>query len=257
MIDTHAHLDFEDYNEDRDEILARFFDDNGGVIITIGVDKKSNNWAVEFAEENEKVFATISYHPEETGKIDPKEAVVNLGELAKNKKVVAIGEIGLDYFHNDKDKKQQKELFEAQLDLAIKLEKPIVIHSRDSYGDVYDILKSKINKKTKFVIHCYQASKEWTKNFLDLGATFSFTGNVTFAKEGAEIFEVIKMIPLSRMMVETDSPFLAPVSNRGKRNEPAFVREVISRIAQIKELESSEVEKQTDKNAIEFFGLAV
>lgn len=259
MIDTHAHLNFKDFDRDRDKVLSRFFADKGRAVVNIGVDEKSNRWGVKFAEKQENVFATVSYHPEEAGKVKPEKAMEELAELAQGEKVVAIGEIGLDYFHNSENKKEQKKLFEAQLDLATKLRKPIIIHCRDSYQDVYNILKSNVNcQMSNVVIHCYQGDRKWTEKFLALGVMFSFTGNITFEKnDEAEIFEVIKMIPLEKIMTETDCPYLAPVPQRGKRNEPAFVRHVIEKIAEIKSLRPNKVEEQTDRTAINFFNLPI
>ncbi len=260
MIDTHAHLDVKEFDQDRDEVLSRFISNEGKAVITIGVDRKSNHWAVNFANTKKNVFATVSFHPEEGENISINKAIKNVSDLAGNEKAVAIGEIGLDYYwirdRNDIEelKKHQQALFETQLGLAAELNKPVIVHCRDAYEDVYKIIANRKSQIDNLVIHCYQGDIEWTEKFLELGCWFSFTGNITFEKsEYAEIFQVIKMIPLEKMMVETDAPFLAPGPHRGKRNEPAFVKHVIEKIAEIKEISFEKVEKQTDKNAINFF----
>ncbi|HHX58775.1 MAG TPA: TatD family hydrolase [Candidatus Moranbacteria bacterium] len=270
MIDTHAHLDFENYNDDRDKVIKRFFKGGGKAIVNIGVDFKRNKKVIKLAQENEKLFAVIGFHPEGAGRVAVSEVKTSLVQLLKEKeenKIVAIGEIGLDYFHNQENKKEQKELFQSQLDLAIKYSLPVVVHCRDAYKDVLKILKKPQYKELKVVMHCYMGNQKQTRDFLQLpNLYFSFTGNITFADFGkykngklvpekAEIFRVIEQIPLEKIMAETDCPFLAPNPHRGKRNEPVFVREVIKRLAKIKGLGFEEAERKTDDNAITFFKL--
>ncbi len=301
MIDTHTHLDSDEFKSDRDDVIARFFrmksalhssarrsevgvvskikdgaepgqagshKYTGRAIITIGVDKKSNKEALKIANSHEKIFATVSYHPEEGGKVKIDDAIVEVSGLSKHQRVVAIGEIGLDYFklkdleekRREKTIEQQKELFIRQIEIAKKRNLPIVIHCRDAYADLYKILKSKIDiRKLKIVIHCYGGNIEDTERFLGLNNVhFSFTGNITFSKsEKEEIFEAIKMIPLKRIMVETDSPLLTPVPHRGKRNEPCYVKYVLTKVAKARGMSAKEIEQVTDKNAISFFNLPI
>lgn len=260
MIDTHAHLDFKEFDKDREEVLARFFADNGRAIVNIGADLAGSERSVQLASEHEKVFAVVGIHPHEA---DKEVDLEKINILASEDKVVAIGEIGLDYFwvKDDSVKEKQKELFTAQIEIAKKHNLPIVIHCRDAYEELYSLLPSFSGLKT--VIHCYGGNLAQTKKFLEFSNVyFSFTGNVTFvkAKEDKpepEIFKVIKEIPIERVMVETDCPYLAPVPYRGQRNEPVYTREVIKKIAQIKELTEKEIEEITDKNAIDFFGLNI
>jgi TatD DNase family protein len=261
MIDTHAHLDFKEFDKDRDKVIAHFFNQGGKFIVTVGVNKKRNERALSIAQKDERIFATLAYHPEETNKIKPLEAVAGLKKFLKDKrykdKIVAVGEIGLDYFHDNKNKIRQQELFESQLKVASAYALPVIIHCREAYEDVYRIIMHHQSTLNKIVIHCYQGNLKWTKKFLSIpNLFFSFTGNITFEKESeAEIFKVTNIIPLERIMAETDCPFLAPVPYRGKRNEPSYVKEVIKKIANVKNINIEAVEQQTDKNAIEFFNL--
>jgi TatD DNase family protein len=261
MIDTHAHLDFENFNSDRDEVISRFFLEKRGLaILNIGVDFESNLKSVEFANNNEHIFASIGFHPEILDQMRElfslEKAMSQLEKLSKEKKVRAVGEIGLDYFHNPENKEKQKELFVSQLDFAQKQKLPVIIHCRDAYEDVYEIISREKYQNLKMVMHCYGGDKNQTQKLLQLrNLAFSFTGNITFPKKTeAEIFEVIEMIPLEKIMAETDCPFLAPVPMRGKRNEPVFVKFVVEKIAQLKKYEAKKMEEILDENATEFFG---
>ncbi len=215
----------------------------------------------------------IGFHPEEVGKVEVEEAIANLEKHLTNKKenkIVAIGEIGLDYFHNQENKPEQKALLQAQLELAQKHNLPVVIHCRDAYDDFCEILNSNSRLQTaKIVMHCYMGNQKQTEKFLQFpNLRFSFTGNITFSDfekykngtlsaEKSEIFKVIEQIPLEKIMTETDAPFLAPAPHRGKRNEPVFVKEVVKRLAEIKGLSFEEIESQTEHNAAAFFGIRI
>lgn len=262
MIDTHAHLDFESYDQDRDETIARFFENGGRAIINVGCSEQHIKNSLKLAADHEQTYFTVGVHPEEEN-MNPGEVANKIKKFLGEKKAVAIGEIGLDYFHNDKNKNWQRELFESQLGVAAENEMPVVIHCRQAYEDMLEII-SNFNPPaggqiSKLVIHCYEGNIEQTKKFLEIpNVYFSFTGNITFAKDSsAEIFDVIRMVPLEKIMVETDCPFLAPNPHRGKRNEPAFVKHVIEKIAEVREMKVEEVERITDQNAINFFNLDV
>jgi TatD DNase family protein len=258
MIDTHAHLDFEQFDEDRKDVIERFFVDNGKAIVNIGVDKKRNKKTLNIAENNTNIFAVLGFHPETEEDISLKEIEDFLIENCKNSKVKAIGEVGLDYFHCKKPRERefQKKLFTRQLQVAKKIDFPVVIHCRDAYEDLLEIISSDQFREMKMVMHCFCGGLKQTEKFLKFpNLNFSFTGNLTFLKEKDELLKVVEKIPLEKIMVETDCPFLAPVPNRGRRNEPRYVRYVIEKIAEIKGLKSKKIENQTDKNAIEFFEL--
>jgi TatD DNase family protein len=293
MIDTHAHLDFENFDEDREEVISRSFDNGVKKIINIGVDLERSRKSVEIAESHENIFASVGLHPDffkKHGTLNiEQDWVSELKDLAKNKKVVAIGETGLDYFSHtdeliiDTQKENQKKGFLAQIELARELNLPVIVHCREAWGDVHEII-SKFSQSstflalpkdrpfpssskalgipqgqtlTKFVLHCYSGEKKDTEKFLKLpNVYFSFSGNVTYPKpvgRAEKLAEAVQVISLDRLMLDSDSPFLAPQATRGKRNEPQNVRCIAEKIAEIKEISVSEVERVTDKNAEIFF----
>ncbi|MDD4803795.1 MAG: TatD family hydrolase [Candidatus Pacebacteria bacterium] len=277
-IDIHSHLDFADYGSDQKGIIQRM-KDSGIFTITIGTGVESSKEAVKLAEENENIYACIGNHPDdELGEIfDEKD----YEELVKNPKVVAIGECGLDYAElrgldaekrRKKSKEDQIKDFKKQIEFAIKHNKVLMLHIRDfsqgealnlqkgvslgksAYEDAYNILKEVCQEKTlaKGNIHFYAGTLEWAKKFIELGFTISFTGVITFARN---YDEVIKNIPLDKIHAETDSPFVAPIPYRGKRNEPSYVIEVYKKIAEIRGEDLEDVRKQLIENAKRVFGI--
>lgn len=285
MIDTHSHLDFSQFDVDREKVIERFLVDGGKWLVNIGVNTERNQKTLELIKKYQQIYCALGYHPEELAEKLLEELLLEaenfLKKNGKEEKVVAIGEIGLDYFHNSKNKEDQKKLFIKQLEIAGFLNLPVILHCREAYEDVLDIMSkfknlnskqisiSKIqksereenmkiqkkNKEMRFVLHCYGGNLVQTEKFLELsGAYFSFTGNITFPrKNDVEIFDVIRRIPENRIMVETDCPFLAPNPYRGKRNEPSYVKIVIEKLAEIRGVSFEKMEKITDKNAWEFF----
>jgi TatD DNase family protein len=262
MIDTHAHLDFPEFDKDREEVIQRFFSQGGTAIINIGVDLERSRKSIEIAERHEKIFATIGFHPHEAGEnksLPDDPAFEELKTIAQKKKVKAIGEIGLDYFYY-KSKEQielQKELFLRQIKIADDLNLPVVVHCRDAWEDLYEMISEW--KKNKFVLHCYSGGAEDTEKFLKLqNVFFSFSGNITYPKpedRAKKLSEAVQAIPLDRMMLDSDSPFLAPQSQRGKRNEPIFIEYIAKKVSEIKKIEVEKVIENTTKNAIDFFQL--
>ncbi len=274
-IDIHSHLGFEDFGKDLKEVLKRM-QDSGVATITIGTDLESSKEAVKIANENENIFACIGSHP-----ADKKDFVFNesdFEELVKNPKVVAIGECGLDHFHledessqgltltrqgeslterTSKEKDRQQKEFIKQIEFSIKYNKPLMLHIRDAYEDAYEIL-SKYKGKARGNMHFFAGSLEWAKKFIDLGYTISFTGVITFPSTklgtGARQYdEIIKNISLDKIHAETDSPYVAPVPYRGKRNEPTYVIEVIKKIAEIRGEDFETVRIQLLENAKRIF----
>jgi TatD DNase family protein len=281
MIDTHAHLDFKDFDEDREEVISRAFSVGVKKIINIGVDLETSRKGIALAKKYENIFAAVGFHPHdatESINLPSEDDFMELKKLAKHKKVVAIGEIGLDYsrFGDTHQIEKQKELFLRQLDIAIELNLPVVIHCREAWSDLYEII-SWFNKSSAFsffeqssqnsskpsfsklVLHCYSGEKKDTEKFLKLpNVYFSFSGNITYPKpvgRAEKLAEAVRMVPLERIMLDSDSPFLAPQAMRGKRNEPANVRFIAEKIAEIKEISGEKVERITDLNAIKFFGI--
>jgi len=249
LIDTHAHLDFEEFDKDRDLVIKRAFDSGVEKIINIGTNLKSSKKSIGLAEVYENIYATVSLHP-----IDVDDEEFNEQDflkLARHPKVVAIGETGLDYYHKS-DQGKQKEVFKKLVGIAASLEKPIIIHCREAEADVLDILKNLVLPKGAGVIHCFGKDYQTAKKFIDLGFIVSYTGNITY---NPQWIASIKEMPIEKIMIETDCPFLAPTPFRGQRNEPAHVKYVAEKIAQIKGLSFEEVSQITTKNAIKFFKL--
>lgn len=263
-IDTHAHLDFEDYKDDFEEVIQRTID-NKVAVITIGTNLEKSKKALELAEKYDHLWAVIGFHPLYTNESKIEE-FKEFEQMIKHPKCVGIGECGLDYSENP-NKELQKEYFIRQIALAIENNKPLVIHCRDSqnqssdehgtgqaWDDTLEILKvyKETSPELKVNFHFFNQDENRAKEILDLGFQYSFTGIITFVK-GLE--ELVKMSPLGKLMSETDSPFVAPKSKRGQRNEPIYVIEIVEKIAELKELPIEEVKKQLLKNAENFFGL--
>ena len=277
-IDTHCHLNFKDFKDDADEVIAKTLAANTAMII-IGSELKTSARAIDYAQRYEGVYAAIGLHPihltealaenhDENGDYSFKARGEEFDyqkylELGKNLKVVAIGETGLDYYHLAKDqdiaeqKEKQKEVFIKQLELARELKVSVIIHCREAHADLYPILKSfqekyALREKAWGVIHCFSGDLELANKYIDLGLMISFTGIITFAKQWDE---VIKALPLEKMMIETDTPYLTPVPFRGQRNEPINVKYVAEKIGGLKNLSGEEVGEITLNNAQNFFGL--
>jgi len=253
-IDTHAHLYFDKFDEDRNQVIQRTID-NKVAVINIGTDLDSSKKALELADQNENYYAVIGFHPIYV-RDSTMEEFKDLEKLVKHPKCIGIGECGLDYFREeDKEFAEiQKDFFIRQITLAIENDKPLVIHCRDAWEDVLDILKvyKEVNENLRLNFHFFNQVIERAKQIIDLGFQFSFTGVITFAKE---LEEVVTFAPIDKIMSETDSPYAAPKRKRGKRNEPSFVIEVVEKISELKGLPIEEVKKQLLKNAEDFFGI--
>lgn len=250
LIDTHAHLELRDFEKDLAEVLKRAKNAGVGRIVNIGSSLKGSKGSVELADKYDEIYATLGLHPFETKEFGP-EVLERFAELSKNKKVVAIGEIGLDFYNMPNSEEEQKDMFVAQLKLAKDLDLPVVIHIRDAFSEAYEILK---NEKLRAVIHCFTAGRKHARKFLDLGFYISFTSNVTYPNFDF-LQKVIRGCPMDRMMIETDAPFLPPFGKKGERNEPAYVTAVAEKIAEVTGKSFDEMAKQTTENAIEFFKL--
>lgn len=254
-IDIHAHLNFEDYDEDREEVFNRA-KENETLMINVGTGKESSEEAVKLADQYENAYAIIGLHPTHDEDFDYEF----YKELGQNKKVVGIGECGLDYFRLDENNKEeqiqkQKNNFIRQIELALELDKPLMIHCREAYVDVLEILsacKKVHGDKLRGNFHFYAGDIKTAQKILDLGFTMSFTGVITFAKEYEEL---VKFIPIEKIHSETDCPFVTPVPYRGKRNEPVYVKEVVKKIAEIKGLSEAETAEILFKNSINFYNI--
>lgn len=251
-IDSHCHLNLEQFKDDYRTVIDRAFANNIKAIINVGINFESARQAIEIAEEFGKgIYATVGMHPSEATKETFDET--EMTKLAQNKKVVAIGETGLDYFGGNIDKTAQIELMDKQIKLALNINKPIVFHCREAYDDLISHLMS-LPQTPRGVIHCYVGDWAHTQVFLEMGFYLSFTGIITFTKN-AQLFKTVENIPLDKILIETDAPWLTPEPFRGKRNEPAYVVEVARKIAEIKKIPIDEVEAQTTKNTIDLFKL--
>jgi TatD DNase family protein len=251
FIDTHCHLDFPEFDQDRDEVIQRARNQGIGCIINIGSSLQGSKRAVELAALYDSVYATVGLHPHEADSFN-KEAERIISDLAKNEKVVAIGETGLDYFKNYSSPENQKPLFLALIHLAKELNLPLVIHNRQAEPETLKILKETM--PVRAVIHCFSGDEVFLKECLDLGFLVSFTCNITY-KKADRLRGLVKLAPLERLMLETDAPFLAPEGFRGKRNEPAYVKMLAGEIAKIKQVAIEEVAAVTTENAKKFFNI--
>lgn len=249
-IDTHAHYDAEEFDADRDELLTQLFAESVDSIITMGCSLKSSAAALKLAEKYERMYAAVGIHPEDCENL-PDDYISQIKTLAANKKVRAIGEIGLDYHYDGFSREKQIACFKEQLKLAQELDFPVVIHSRDATKDTLDILAE---YRPRGVVHCFSGSAETAREILRLGLMISFTGVLTF-KNAKKAVEACEVIPLDRIMLETDCPYMSPVPHRGERCDSSMVRFTAEKLAQIKGISTDEAILACNRNAIEFFGL--
>lgn len=253
FVDTHAHLFFENFKEDIDEVVERAKQNDVDYIIVPATDLKTAREAIALSEKYSNIYLTVGIHPHDTKDWnDP--LIPQIEELAKHPKVVAIGEIGLDYYYDFSPKDQQIRAFKAQLDLTVKLQLPVVIHNRDSDEDMMEIIQSYCGTGLKAQFHCFNASINDAVEYMKMNHFISFTGNITHKKSDS-LREILSKIDLNHLMLETDSPFMTPVPYRGKRNEPSYVKIVAQQVADIHKLSLEEVGRITSLNAFRFFGI--
>jgi TatD DNase family protein len=262
FVDSHAHLEGERFDADRELVLARAKDAGVETIVAIGsgTGPGSLDCAIQLADKYANMYATIGIHPHEA-KLAQESDFRELEQLAKRAKVIAVGEIGLDYYYDHSPRDVQQNVFLKQMEIAKVAKLPIVIHCRPSEGseNAWDDCLGMIEKEWApiglgGVLHCFTGTLAHARKALDLGFMISFAGNVTFPKAQA-IRDAAKEVPLDRMFIETDSPFLAPVPNRGKRNEPAFVKETARQIGELRGISTEEVGAHTTRNFYKFFSL--
>ncbi|QZY55351.1 TatD family hydrolase [Crassaminicella profunda] len=253
LFDSHAHLDDSKFDKDREKILENAKANDISYMVNPGADFESSVRSIELASKYEMIYAAVGIHPHDAEDVDDVTLALLKG-LAKKPKVVAIGEIGLDYYYDHSPRDIQREIFRKQIALAKEVNLPIIIHDREANDDVMSILKEEKAFDTGVVLHCFSGSAELARQYIKLGAYISIAGPVTF-KNARKTVEVVERIPLEYLFVETDSPYLTPVPFRGKRNEMANVRYVAEKIAEIKGLSLEEVAHQTTENAKKFFGI--
>jgi len=246
MIDSHCHLDHEPLISNLDQILERAKEVGINKILTICTTLDSFIKIKEIIKKDKIIYGTYGIHPHETknNKINSK---LIIEEINNNKKIIGIGETGLDFFYNHSDKKDQINSFEEHIKAAIELNMPLIVHSRNAENETFDILNQFKKDNLKILMHCFTGSKDFAKRLLNLNAYFSASGIITF-KNSVELQETFKMIPLDKLLIETDSPYLAPEPNRGKKNEPSFVKFTADKLALIKDLSSKNLIEITTRN---------
>lgn len=253
LFDTHCHLDDPRFDPDRHEVIAALGAGGVALAVNAGADAKTSAMGRELAHRYPFLYFTAGIHPGEVGAAGPEDLAA-VEALLGDEKAVALGEIGLDYHYDDNPPRSvQQAWFRCQLELALRLHKPVVIHSRDAAQDTMDILRP-YRGRLRGELHCFSGSWEMAKAYLDMGFYLSFCGSVTF-KNAAKLPEIATKMPLDRLLIETDSPYMAPVPFRGKRNDPRNVREVARRIAELRGLPYEELCRATLANGLRFFGI--
>ncbi len=262
LIDTHCHIQFRQYDDDRDDVVVQAQQHNVGMLI-VGCDYESSVGAIQCAERiGQSAWAAIGQHPNDSREEFDYQKFLQLG--LSSQKVVAVGETGLDWYRLpdgidiNEEKERQQELFKQHITLSMELGKPLIIHSRDAHVELIEILRSAYGsyeegERERGVLHCFTGTLEQAREYLKLGFLISFTGIITFARQYDEI---IKELPLEKMLVETDAPYLTPVPFRGKRNEPVYVQFVADQIASLRSISSADVAYQTTENAKRLFQLS-
>ena len=253
MIDAHAHYDDKAFDIDRDELLSSISRSGVSLIINAGDSVESSKRSIELAEKYDFIYAAVGIHPEHANKVTDKD-FDGILELSKHEKVVAIGEIGLDYHYEGYSRQAQSELFRRQMRIAHKALLPVVVHERDACADTLEILKSEDITKTGGLLHCFSGSLETLKTVMDMGMYISLGGVVTF-KNAKNAPEAARHVPLQRLLLETDCPYLAPTPHRGERNNSIYMRSTAEKIAELRGISFEEVDRATSENAKRFYRL--
>ena len=256
FFDSHAHYDDARFEEDRHELLTAMSEDKVDYIVNAAADIASSNEGIRLAEEYSFIYTAVGVHPHGVDELDEsnegKTTFDHLEALAQNKKVVAIGEIGLDYYYEHSPREIQKIWFKRQMDLAKKLDLPIIVHSRDAAQETFDMIEA--SGLNKGVIHCFSRSPEMALEYIKLGFYIGVGGTVTF-KNARRSVEVVEQIPLESIVIETDAPYLTPIPHRGKRNDSTYLVHIAEKIADIKDIPMEEVARITSKNAKDLFSI--
>jgi len=247
LFDSHCHLDDERFDEDRAETIARVYESGVERCCCVGSDLPSSRRCLALAEEHDFIYAAAGVHPHEA-KDAPADYLEQLKALLAHPRVVALGEIGLDYYYDLSPREVQKQVLNQQLDLALETDMPVIFHIRDAHGDMFDILRARGKNLPAGVIHCCSASAEMVREYLKMGFYVSFAGPITF-KNAAGPAEASRAVPLDRLLIETDSPYLTPAPLRGRRNEPTYVRYVLEKQAEIHGIDPEKLAEITWQNA--------
>ena len=246
MIDSHCHLDYEPLKSDLSNIIKRSKDVGIEKLLTISTSVESFEKIKNIINEDEIIFGTIGIHPHET---DNNEISIDyiVKNFEENPKIIGIGETGLDFYYNNSDKEKQIKSFKKHIEASIKTNSPLIVHSRNAEDETFEILNKYQGEKLKILMHCFTGSKNFAEKLLKLDAFFSASGIITF-KNSMDLQKTFKILPLEKILIETDSPYLAPVPNRGKKNEPSFLSYTAQKLADIKDVSKKEITKITTKN---------
>lgn len=254
LFDTHAHLDDKVYDQDRDEVIQRARQAGIKHIVNVGFNLSSAIHSIKLAEKYDLIYAAVGFHPHNAAEAGPGY-LEELEKVAAHPKVVALGEMGLDYYRDLSPRPVQRRVFREQLALAKKLQKPVIIHDRDAHGDILDILRREGTGPSGGVIHCYSGSWEMAKECLDMGFYISIAGPVTFPK-APRLKDVAARVPGDRLLIETDAPYLTPMPHRGKRNEPAYVLFTAEEIARLRGMKKEDLAQMCAENGRKLFRIA-
>ena len=251
IFDTHAHYDDKQFDQDREELLASMKDNGIGTIVDVGSNMETSTWIVEAVTRYPMMYGAVGVHPSDTAELKESD-IDTLKKYAAMDRILAIGEIGLDYYWDEPERSIQKKWFEAQIELARDVKLPIIIHSRDAAKDTYDIMKALHAEEIGGVVHCFSYSKEMAQEFIKMGYYIGVGGVVTF-KNAKKLKETVEAIPLERILLETDCPYMTPEPHRGTRNDSSNIPFVIAKIAELKGITAEEVERVTEENAVRLF----
>ncbi len=252
MIDSHCHLYIKNSTEQQDQLIKEALADGISKIINIGIDIETSQLSLDLAEKYDSLYCTVGIHPHDAKKLN-EQSIEKLRQLAAHQKVVAIGEIGLDFYRNLSPKPLQYAAFEKQLELAIELKKPIVIHTREALEETIEVVKKYETDLVGGLFHCFPGDAADAERVIEIGFSVSFGGVMTF--KNADMAEVASQVPLEKIILETDSPYLTPVPFRGKPNRPAYVKYVYQKLAELKNLPVADIETIIDRNCVKLFKL--
>lgn len=253
IFDSHAHYDDDAFDADREQVLEDIKRSGVSYVVNAGASIESSRASIKLAERFDHVYAAVGIHPQDAGTFDEGSIGVLRG-LCRNKKVVAVGEIGLDYYYEGQEKDVQKRVFEEQIKLALEQDLPVIVHDREAHLDTFETLKKYEDKGLRGVLHCYSGSPEMAVEYVKMGFYIGFTGVITF-KNARKALEVLEKMPLDRVLIETDCPYLAPVPFRGKRNDSRFLEQVINKACEVLNLERDSLIKKTCDNAKRLFNI--
>ena len=255
IADSHCHLDYPNLYNELDDVVNRAIKNDVKLLLTICTTVESFKRIKLIVDKYKNIYGTFGIHPHETKNFKNMTDALIIGYKNESKKIIGIGETGLDYYYNHSDKNIQKKIFTQHIEAAKELDIPLIVHSRDAEIDTFDILKSYMkNSKLKTIIHCFTGSKDFAKKIINIGCYISVSGIITF-KGSNELAETISSIPIDKLLVETDSPYLTPIPNRGKSNEPSFITHTIEKLSTIRNIEKKVIIENTTNNFRKLFNL--